>query len=55
MNVQVYILPSMALGSTQPPIQWVLGVLSPGCRLDQSSPCSEKVKNTSTFPYVFMA
>jgi hypothetical protein len=38
-----------ALGSTQPPIQWVWGTLSlgvkwPGCEADHSSPTSAKVK-----------
>jgi hypothetical protein len=53
-----------ALGLTQPPIQWVLGVLSPGVKQpghkdDCSPPSSTKVKNmwsyTSTPQYVFMA
>jgi hypothetical protein len=40
-----------ALGSTQPPIQWVLGTLSPGVKqqgheADPSSPTSAKVKKT---------
>jgi hypothetical protein len=48
-----------ALGPTQPPIQWVQGVLSlglkwPGCEADHSPPSSDKVKNawsnTSTPP-----
>jgi len=48
-----------ALGPTQPPIQWVLGVLSAGvkwqgCEADHSSPSSAKVMNvwsyTSTPP-----
>jgi hypothetical protein len=51
-----------ALGSTQPPIQWVLGALSPGLKrpgreVDHSPPTSSKVKKmwiyTSTPPYVF--
>jgi len=38
-----------ALGSTQPPIQWVLGALSlgvkrPGREADQSPPTSAEVK-----------
>jgi hypothetical protein len=41
-----------ALGSTQPPIQWVQGVLSPGvkwqgCEADCSPPASSKVKKIS--------
>jgi hypothetical protein len=53
-----------ALGSTQPPIQWVPGALSagvkrPGRKADHSSPASAEVKNmwmyTSTPPYAFMA
>jgi hypothetical protein len=49
-----------ALGSTQPPIQWVPGALSPGARrqgreADQSPPTSAEVKKpwiyTSTFPH----
>jgi hypothetical protein len=39
-----------ALGSTQPPIQWTLGALSPGLKLpvreaDHSAPSSAEVKN----------
>jgi hypothetical protein len=53
-----------ALGSTQPPIQWVPGVLSlgvkrQGCEADHSPPASAEVKkmwnHTSTTPYAFMA
>jgi hypothetical protein len=53
-----------ALGSTQPPIQWVLGTLSLGVKrlgreVDHSLPSSAEVKNvwsyTSTPQYVFMA
>jgi hypothetical protein len=52
-----------ALGSTQPPIQWVPGALSPevkrpGREADHSPPSSAKVKKiwiyTSTSPYAFM-
>jgi len=54
----------MDLGPIQSPIQWVLGVLSPGVKQpghkdDCSPPSSTKVKNmwsyTSTPQYVFMA
>jgi len=53
----------LALGPTQPPIQWVTGALSlgvkrPGRKADHSLPSSTEVKNawsyTSTPPYVFM-
>jgi hypothetical protein len=53
-----------ALGSTQPPIQWVPGALSPGVKRPgredaHSAPASAEVKKmwiyTSTPPYVFMA
>jgi hypothetical protein len=53
-----------ALGSTQPPIQWVPGALSPvvnrpGREADHSPPASAEVKEmwiyTSTPPYTFMA
>jgi hypothetical protein len=53
-----------ALGSTQPPIQWVPGALSPGVKwsgreADHSLPASAEVKKmwiyTSTPPYAFMA
>jgi hypothetical protein len=53
-----------ALGSTQPPIQWVPGVFSsgvkrPGCEADHSLPASAEVKKmwiyTSTTSYAFMA
>jgi hypothetical protein len=52
------------LGSTQPPIQWVPGALSPGIKqpgleADHSPPTIAEIKNmwicTSTPPYVFMA
>jgi hypothetical protein len=54
----------MALGSTQPPIQWILGDLSlgvkrPGREADHSPPSSAKVKNAwsyaSTPLYILMA
>jgi hypothetical protein len=54
----------MALGPSQPPIQWVLGALSLGIKqlgheADHSPPPSAEVKNawsyTSTPQYVFMA
>jgi hypothetical protein len=50
----------LALESTQPPIQWVLGALSPGVKrqgreADHSPSASAKVKkmwvNTSTLPH----
>jgi hypothetical protein len=53
-----------AMGSTQPPIQWVPGALSrgvkrPGREADHSPPASAEVKKTwiytSTPPYAFMA
>jgi hypothetical protein len=52
------------LGPTQPPIQWVPGVLSPGVKrsgreADHSPPTSVEVKKTWIYtftpPYVFMA
>jgi hypothetical protein len=52
------------LEPTQPPIQWVLGALSPGVKrteheADYSPPTSIEVKKTwmytSTSPYAFMA
>jgi hypothetical protein len=55
---------SPALGTTQPPIQWVHGssfpwVKRPGREADHSPPISAEVKNTwiciSTTPYVFIA
>jgi hypothetical protein len=48
-----------ALGSTQPPIQWVPGVKRQGREADHSTPSSAEVKKTwiytSTPPYAFMA
>jgi hypothetical protein len=38
-------VPRPALGPTQPPTQWVPGVLSPGCDADHSPPSSAEVKN----------
>jgi hypothetical protein len=57
------IVSRLALGPTQPPIQWVLGTLSPGVKrpgrqADHSPPSSAKVKNggaTPPLPHVFMA
>jgi hypothetical protein len=52
-------LSKLALGPTHPPIQWVLGVLTPGVWSDHSPPSSAEVKYAwiyiSTPPYVFMA
>jgi hypothetical protein len=56
----------LALGSTEPPIQWVpgggaisLGVKRPGREADHSPPASAEVKKmwiyTTTPPYAFMA
>jgi hypothetical protein len=54
----------LALGSTQPPIQWVPGALSPGVKrqgheADYYPPTSAEVKKMwiyiSTPPYAFMA
>jgi len=54
----------LVLGLTEPPVQWVPGVLSPGVKwpgneADHSLPSNAKVKNewsyTSTLPYVIMA
>jgi hypothetical protein len=46
-----------ALGSTQPPIQWVLGVKQPKHEADHSPPSSTELKNmwgyTSTPPICF--
>jgi hypothetical protein len=53
----------MALGPTQPPIQWVTGALSLGIKqlgheADHSPPSSAKIKNvwsyTCTPQYIFM-
>jgi hypothetical protein len=53
-----------ALGSTQPPTQWVPGALFPGVKrlgreVDHSPPTSAEIKKmwiyTSTPPYAFMA
>jgi hypothetical protein len=43
------------LGPTQPPIQWVLGALSPGikqrgCEANQSHPSSAEVKKGGAIP-----
>jgi hypothetical protein len=54
----------LVLGSTQPPIQWVPGAISPGVKrqgreADHSLPASAEVKKiwtyTSTLPHAFMA
>jgi hypothetical protein len=53
----------LALGPTQPPIQWVLGVLSQGIKwlgreADHSPPFHAKIKNGGVIPplpHVFMA
>jgi hypothetical protein len=49
----------LALGSSQPPIQWVPGVKRPEREADQSPATTAEVKKmwiyTSTPPYAFMA
>jgi hypothetical protein len=48
-----------ALGSTQPPIQWIPGIKRPGSEADHSPPTSAKVKKMWIYtfipPYAFMA
>jgi hypothetical protein len=55
---KVKILVWTALGPTQSPIHWVLGVKRPELEADHSLPASAEVKKmlmyTSTPPYVFM-
>jgi hypothetical protein len=50
-NFLFYTSPRLALGSTQPPIQWVLGAISReakrlGPEADNSPPTSAEVKKT---------
>jgi hypothetical protein len=51
-------MPRLALGPTQPPLQWVPGVEEVGHETDHSHPSSAEVKNAwsfmSTCQYVFM-
>jgi hypothetical protein len=63
-NFHFYMSSELALGPTQPPMQWVAGVLPPGVKwlrreADHSPPTSAEVKKTwvyiSTPPYIFMA
>jgi hypothetical protein len=63
-NFHFFMSSRLALGLTQPPIQWVVGSLSlgvkrPGREADHSPPTSAKGKKTwvytSTPPYAFMA
>jgi hypothetical protein len=42
-------LSRLALGPTQPPVQWVLGVEQLGCAVDPSPPTSVKVKKTRVY------
>jgi hypothetical protein len=47
--------PRPALGPTPPPLQWVLGAVSPGvkrqgCEADFSAPSSVEVKNGGAIP-----
>jgi hypothetical protein len=49
-----FISSTPALGSTQPPIHWVPGALTPGvkwlgCEADHSSPSSAEVKNVWSY------
>jgi hypothetical protein len=62
-NFHFFMSSRLALGSTQPLIQWIMGVLSPGIKrprreADHSPPTSAEVKKTwvytSTPPYAFM-
>jgi hypothetical protein len=39
-----------ALGPTQPPVQWLLGVKRPGREAGHSTPSSAKVKNGGAVP-----
>jgi hypothetical protein len=39
-----------ALGTTQPPIQWVPGVKRPGREADRSAPSSAEIKNDGAIP-----
>jgi hypothetical protein len=53
-----YITSRLALGPTQPPIQWVSGVKQLGGEVDHSPPSSAEVKNGGSIPplpHVFMA
>jgi hypothetical protein len=63
-NFLFSIAPAPALGPIQPPLQWVMGPISPrvkrpGREADYSPPTSAEVKKmwiyTSTLQYVFMA
>jgi hypothetical protein len=40
----------LALGLTQPPIQWLMRGLSPGRKTDHSSPSSVDIKNDGAIP-----
>jgi hypothetical protein len=47
----------LALGSTQPPIQWVLGTVSPGekqLEYETETPSSVEVKNLCSFTSTFL-
>jgi hypothetical protein len=41
--------PTLALGSTHPPIRWMPGVKRPGRETDHSPPSSAEVKNAWSY------
>jgi hypothetical protein len=54
-NLLFSVMPKLALGLTQPPMQWVPGAVLPGVKqqgheADHSPPSSAKVKNRGAVP-----
>jgi hypothetical protein len=44
-DILIFTVSGLALGPTQPPIEWLVGSLSPGHKAEHSPPSNAKAKN----------